>query len=158
MSTTRKPRTVKPAHGSCRWILPLGTDVGILDINGIRYAVCKLAGGYRLMKPDGQTYDLDTSADPWTCTCADYEFNRHGKDPAGCKHCKGVRAGVAHLSKPVNIPEPKAKPEAPTDEADNGRALADEAHAQRQRAEERFRARGLDGQDVNLVDEPAAAA
>src|SRR5262245_27925159 len=98
-TATRKPRTVKPAHGNCRWVLPLGADLGILQINGIAYAVCRVTDGFRLMKPDGTTYDLDASQPHWTCSCPDYEFNRHQKDPEGCKHCKAVRAAVAHLGK-----------------------------------------------------------
>src|SRR5205823_4785541 len=106
----------KPAHGTCRWVLPLAADFGVLQINGTSYALCRLAGGFRLMKPDGQTYDLDASdADYWICTCPDYEFARHQKDPAGCKHVKAVKAALAHLGKPIRMPADRPAAEAGPD-------------------------------------------
>lgn len=108
----RKPRAVKPAHGTAHWLVPLAPGgVGLLQINNGQsslYAVTRLGqGGYRLMKQsDGEIYDLDT-ADPehWKCSCPDFVMNRDEGRKGDCKHAAAVRAAVAHLSKSVKLPK-----------------------------------------------------
>jgi hypothetical protein len=86
----RRPRKVKPASG---------VTTLILSINGISYQVLRLqphpevaAVAFRLRKGDGAVYDVAQTAQGAQCSCPDFIFNRDGKDPAGCKHIKAMRA------------------------------------------------------------------
>lgn len=109
----RKPRASRPAHGTVKWVLPLTNDFGILEIAGAasgsaRYTIVRIAGGFRLLKSDGTVYDLNTEGEHWTCDCPDYLHARANNDPRGCKHCCGVRAALAHLSKPIALKDAPA--------------------------------------------------
>ncbi len=90
VTATRKPRRVKPAAG---------TTTLTLGINGTTYQVLRLhphpevsAVAFRLRKPDGTAYDVALTTHGQECTCPDFVFSRDGKDPAGCKHLKAMRA------------------------------------------------------------------
>jgi hypothetical protein len=48
--------------------------------------------GFRLKKGDGTIYDVAATARGVTCDCPDHLFNRDGKDVAGCKHVKAMKA------------------------------------------------------------------
>jgi hypothetical protein len=97
----RSPRAkVRPAHGTVRWILPIGeADAGAVAINGRAYTVNVLRGtgraiiGYRLIKADGTAYDVNTEAEHWSCDCPDATF--HPERPGGCKHAVALRAALA---------------------------------------------------------------
>ena len=85
-----KPRTVKPAAGTCTLTL---------TINDTPYAVIPLRPdpgiarrALRLRKEDGTTYDLALTEHGPQCSCPDFLFHRDGKDRAGCKHLKACRA------------------------------------------------------------------
>jgi len=87
---TYKRRNVKPASG---------TTTMTLGINGTSYQVVRLwpdpelaTIAYRLRKPDGAVYDVALTAHGALCSCPDFVFHRDGKDPAGCKHVKAMRA------------------------------------------------------------------
>jgi hypothetical protein len=81
-----RPATVKPVSGTCQWVRRI-TDgsTGVLLINGRPYGVIVLQGGYRLVKPDGMTYDIDSES--WSCTCPYLQRE--------CKHAKALRAALA---------------------------------------------------------------
>lgn len=87
----RKPRTIKPAHGTARLTL---------HINGTAYAVRPLAvepaaGVDRLIrvrKADGTAYHVSRHGHGAECDCPDFVFSRDGIDPAGCKHVKALAA------------------------------------------------------------------
>lgn len=91
MSTImRKPRTVRPATG---------TACLILVINDTFYQVARLrpdpevaSAAWRLAKGDDAVYDVALMPHGPMCSCPDFTFNRDGKDPAGCKHVKALRA------------------------------------------------------------------
>src|SRR5262249_54994143 len=85
---TRRPRSVKPAHGTARLTLP---------INGTAYAVRSLAADpsaahqvVRLRKADGTTYHVARTARGAECDCPDFIWNRDGRDSSGCKHIKAL--------------------------------------------------------------------
>jgi hypothetical protein len=89
---TRKPRNIKPAHGSVRLTV---------TINGIGYSARPLpvdpGSGVtrciRLRKSDATTYHVHRDEDGLAgCDCPDFEFNRRQIDPTGCKHCKALAA------------------------------------------------------------------
>ncbi|HWE35785.1 MAG TPA: SWIM zinc finger family protein [Isosphaeraceae bacterium] len=92
-TATRKPRTIKAAHGTCGLTL---------SINGVRYRVRPLDGrgigaarAFRLAKlaGEGDVYDLAAYPDGRAeCDCADYEFSRKGTDHGPCKHLAAARA------------------------------------------------------------------
>src|SRR5438045_3730776 len=69
MSTITKSRrpvkATKPATGSCRWLLkPVWPKPGVLQINGTEYLVEPIRlDGFRLTKPNGTVYDLDTTVE-----------------------------------------------------------------------------------------------
>ena len=95
----RQPKAkVKPASGSCRWVLPIGeVGTGVLAINGTNYTLTTLRDqtgivGYHLVKSDGTTYDVCTSEEDWTCDCPDATF--HPERPGGCKHVAALRAAL----------------------------------------------------------------
>jgi hypothetical protein len=97
MSTFQKARRpVKPVSGTCRWIKYLQWPFpGVLQINGTAYTVTALTNeqtgqieGYRLVKQDGTTYDVD--AHWWTCDCPDAVYRNRE-----CKHVKALRAALA---------------------------------------------------------------
>jgi hypothetical protein len=50
------------------------------------------AAAFRLRKPDGAAYDVALTEHGPNCSCPDFTFSREGKDPAGCKHLKALRA------------------------------------------------------------------
>ena len=92
----RQPKTkVKPASGTCRWVLPIGdADTGVLAINGTNYAVTVLRGpnrveGYRLVKDDARFYDIAATAEPWICDCPDATYRQRE-----CKHVAALRAAL----------------------------------------------------------------
>lgn len=88
---TRKPRNVKPAHGTARLELV---------INGQGYTVRLLATDpaagverlIRLRKVDGPAYHVHRDGHGCGCDCPDFTFSRDGIDPAGCKHVKALTA------------------------------------------------------------------
>jgi hypothetical protein len=59
--------------GTCR----LDRKTGVLLINGRPYGVIVLQAGYRLVKLDGVTYDID--AESWACTCPDATYRQREK-------------------------------------------------------------------------------
>jgi hypothetical protein len=109
---------VKAVSGRCRWLLQPGVgrnahpgvlSVTTTDCNGkpivgtyLVRACLAPAGemlGYQLAKvgdPEA-VYDLDTTADPWSCTCNDFLFRRENRDAKGCRHVAGLRAALAAL-------------------------------------------------------------
>ncbi len=96
---------VKPVGGACRWLVRIGeTGMGALEINGTAYVLTVLkdgntTAGYRMEKSNGTTYDIDATAEPWTCDCKDYLYRRAGLDPKGCKHIAGLKAALAAAGK-----------------------------------------------------------
>ncbi len=104
---TRKPPPKCPL-AIYDWIREPDQDgAGVLSINGTRYAFSTLreAGGrllgYRLEKPDGESYTLNVHdyPDVWTCPCGDFQFRR-SYDPATigpCKHVASVQGALARL-------------------------------------------------------------
>ena len=99
----RQPKAkVKPASGTCRWVLPIGeVGTGVLAINATNYTLTALrdrAGivGYHMVKADGTAYDVCTAEERWSCDCPDATF--HPERPGGCKHIAALRAAlkVAH--------------------------------------------------------------
>jgi hypothetical protein len=70
---------VRAGHGTEYLVQPIGVD------------------GFRLTKPDGTVYDLDTTEEPWVCDCPDATF--HPERPGGCKHCAALRAALPSLWK-----------------------------------------------------------
>jgi hypothetical protein len=95
----RRPKAkVKPASGTCRWVLPIGeVGTGVLAINGRNYTLTVLNGesgvvGYRMVKADGTAYDIGTTEERWTCDCPDATF--HPERPGGCKHVAALRAAL----------------------------------------------------------------
>src|SRR4051794_11046188 len=89
-AATRKPRTARPARGTCRLTL---------TINGASYAVrpvpCDPTAARRcwsLRKGDGTVYHASQHDHGPECDCPDFVFRRDGRDPAGCKHLKALAA------------------------------------------------------------------
>ena len=110
VTATRKPRTVKPAHGSCRWVRRVAYPFpGILEINGTTYTVIPLTGnrsgpeapalGYRLLKPDGRTW-YDIGLEHQDCTCPSYVWD-HSHTDGRCKHVAALRA-AGLLARPAS--------------------------------------------------------
>src|SRR5262245_8503825 len=107
ITQSRKPvKATKPTSGKCRWLLkPVWPKPGegerkpgVLLLNGTEYLVEPIrCDGFRLTKPDGTVYDLDTTQEPWVCDCPDATF--HPERPDGCKHAKGLRAALPALWK-----------------------------------------------------------
>jgi hypothetical protein len=88
---------IKPVRGKCRWILPIEGTAGVLAINGTAYAVTVLEDrgaviGYRLQKAGGSPYDINSTANPWTCDCPDALYRQRE-----CKHVLALRAALAVL-------------------------------------------------------------
>lgn len=89
----RKPRTVKPAHGTARLTLA---------INQTAYTVRPLpidpAAGlnrlFRLAKPDGEVYDLVEHRDgSCQCSCPSFIFDHEDhEEHRDCKHLAAARA------------------------------------------------------------------
>src|SRR5438105_132661 len=111
MSVANGRRPPAPVCGTCKWIVPLQEPYpGVLLINEALYTVCPTGAdgclhggepplGYRLFhQQSGAVYDLDATAAPWTCDCPDYERNRAGFDPGGCKHVKALQTALARLA------------------------------------------------------------
>src|SRR5690242_10277570 len=98
-TSTKSRRTPQPVSGTYRWVLPLGPGEnrpGVLSIkasgNAKLYGVIRLMDqgrtvGYRLVRPDGGTYDVD--ADLWVCSCPDATYRPDR--PGGCRHVKALR-------------------------------------------------------------------
>lgn len=89
--------SAKPVKGTCRWLVRIGDGddkSGLLLINGQRYAVLVLPGGYRLIKPDGTAYDLEPAGESFRCDCPDAVYRERE-----CKHAKALCAALAVLSK-----------------------------------------------------------
>ncbi len=92
MATTiaRRP-AVQPVSGTCRLTLA---------INGTAYTVRPIREndgrllGFRLLKDDGESYDIDLTFDAAhpTCECRDFLTRRANRDPKGCKHIAAMRA------------------------------------------------------------------
>lgn len=104
----RKPRTVKPAHGVARLVLSInGTSYAVKPVACDAYAAFR---AFRLRKSDGTCYDVAETVHGHTCDCPDWEFNREGRDPAGCKHIKSmVAVGLLPLAAGARTtPEPTA--------------------------------------------------
>jgi hypothetical protein len=81
---------VNPVSVTWRWVRPLAyPEPGVLEINGVEYAVRPLQGGYRLTKPGGKSYDIDTSGKLWACDCPDAVFRERQ-----CKHIQGLFAAL----------------------------------------------------------------
>jgi hypothetical protein len=100
----RQPKAKsRPIHGVAKWLSPMGfLGQGTLAINGTPYGVETLRDGghvtgYRMVKPDGTTYDLCTSEERWTCDCPDATF--HPERPGGCKHQAALQAALAVAGK-----------------------------------------------------------
>lgn len=107
MATVLDPRNplksrpaTRPARGLCRWVRRPNAhhEGGVLSINGITYEVLPVydgdvLAGYRLLKAEGQMYDLP--ADLSSCDCPDRCF--HPERPQGCKHMLALRAALAAL-------------------------------------------------------------
>jgi len=100
--------------GVCRWALQpsLTGEPGYLVITAQRstgkpvtesYTVTENRDGgqllgYRLTKPDGDSYDLPASLTE--CSCPDFTINRVMAESADlrlCKHCKAVNAALVKL-------------------------------------------------------------
>lgn len=47
---------------------------------------------YRLLKADGNCYDVIQTRYGPSCDCPDFLFRRDGLDPAGCKHIQALVA------------------------------------------------------------------
>lgn len=87
-STTTKPRrTVRTPAGVARLTL---------TINGTNYAVRPFPSPdgmvFALRKPDGEVYHVAPGIGASACNCGDYVWNREGRDPAGCKHVRALKA------------------------------------------------------------------
>jgi hypothetical protein len=101
----RTGQPVQPVSVSPRWLrnnLHEPDGQSLVEINGTAYWLTVLRDGdhivgYRLEKlASGRVaYDVDVTAEPWTCECGDYLHRRAGKDPNGCKHCAGLRQLLA---------------------------------------------------------------
>jgi hypothetical protein len=86
----------RPVAGTCRWVFPLNQrDTGVLAINDAEYFVTAYrdrdghAQGYRLEKPDGTAYDIDTTSRDWQCDCPDATYRQRE-----CKHAKALRVAL----------------------------------------------------------------
>jgi hypothetical protein len=95
--TMLRNRPARPVAGVCRWVFPLSQrDTGVLRINDAEYFVtvhrneAGQAQGYRLEKPDGTAYDIDTTGRDWLCDCPDATYRQRE-----CKHAKALRAALA---------------------------------------------------------------
>ncbi|HKI36596.1 MAG TPA: SWIM zinc finger family protein [Gemmataceae bacterium] len=99
MATVPKStKPVKPVSGVCRWARRIGEggidpQSGVLVINGQPYGVLVMAGGYRLVKPDGTAYDVNGQT--WECDCPDATYR--GRQ---CKHSKALRAALRAAGQP----------------------------------------------------------
>ncbi len=120
-------RTTKPAFcqsslccspiAPCE-LLPRGLP-GCLVINGVEYAVSLLGylppaprgfvvQGYRLVKGDGETYDVSLVAGRMECDCADWTFCRSRVLSAGpLAHCKHITAVERHLPYRIDLGRPQ---------------------------------------------------
>jgi len=87
----RKPRSVKPAHGTTRLELIINTQGYV-----VRFLPTDPAAGVSrliyLHKVDGPSYHVHRDVHGCGCTCPDFTFSRDGVDPAGCKHVKALAA------------------------------------------------------------------
>ena len=90
-----KLRKIRPAEGTCRWLRLPDPQMGLLEINGKKYALTILPGCVRLMQTNGVMYDVNTEVDPWMCDCPDYQYARAGVDPMGCKHVRAIKAALS---------------------------------------------------------------
>jgi hypothetical protein len=83
-------RRVKVPHGVCRLTLTInGTAYAVIPNRGARELASR---AFRLKKGDGTAYDVARTVHGPECSCPDWTFNRDGKDVAGCKHVKAMRA------------------------------------------------------------------
>lgn len=72
----------------------------LIEINDFRYTLRKIEASpeialvaWRLTKSDGRIYDVRLDENGFVaCDCFDFLKNREGKDPAGCKHCRALKA------------------------------------------------------------------
>src|SRR5262249_23247102 len=107
----RRRVNTNPVSVSWRWaraivwpclLIPLGA-AGCLEVNGGLYDVLPLTGngegpdapvvGFRLTNlGNGRVYDLDASADHWSCDCPDSVFA--ARTDGLCKHRKGLRQAL----------------------------------------------------------------
>ena len=91
LQQVRRPRNVKPAHGTARLTL---------TINGVSYAVRPLAPdagsgvsrAYRLRKADGTAYVVSQHAHGAHCECGDFCWRHDGINSLGCKHIRSLAA------------------------------------------------------------------
>ncbi len=111
----------KPVHGHVTMYKLFSEEKSLLRINDTVYAVSKIEGhspevarkAWRLRKLSDtrEVYEViyDVHDGTWglECTCADWVFRRHNKDPRGCKHI--IACQVTGLL-----------PAAPTDQQDDG--------------------------------------
>ncbi|HYE16829.1 MAG TPA: SWIM zinc finger family protein [Tepidisphaeraceae bacterium] len=103
-ATQRKPKSSKPPD-TCRWLVrPMpcrDTEVGILAINGVEYAVTLSEGrkAARLTKagPERTQYHVDLASS--ACDCPDRKYRNHP-----CKHARALAAAVSVLPA-VDTPE-----------------------------------------------------
>jgi hypothetical protein len=83
MTTPRKPDT-------CRLTV---TIRGVAyTARSIRPETSNVARAWRLRKADGTTYTVADTSDGATCDCGDFIFRHDGRDQAGCKHVRALRA------------------------------------------------------------------
>ena len=109
-TVARKPRAVKPAHGVARLSLTInGTTYGVKPTHPDPAAASR---AFRLRQPDGTVYDVVETVHGHTCDCPDWEFNREGRDPAGCKHIKAL-VTVGLLPTPAAVPASEPTPAIP---------------------------------------------
>jgi hypothetical protein len=80
---------LRPAHGTCRWI---DRGCGVLQINGVRYTVIRVAGRYRLLNWDnGNVYDIGADQQ---CSCPSFIWDHCPVQAGGdgcCKHIAALR-------------------------------------------------------------------
>ena len=101
MSTvTRSRKPLQAVQVEVRWVRRLFANEidpqsGCLEIGGQFYGVVAIDGGFRLTKPDGTVYDIDTNTSwgGWSCDCPDGTYRGHR--PGGCRHVAGLRAALA---------------------------------------------------------------
>jgi hypothetical protein len=83
---TRKPTSVKSAD-VCRLTLSIrGVDYNVRPTHN------EDGRAWRLRKADGTTYWVAETPYGPTCDCPDQVWRREGRDPAGCKHLRSLRA------------------------------------------------------------------
>jgi hypothetical protein len=97
-TTSRKPRSLQPVRGSCRWLRRPGVEddkSGLLEINGTAYGLLIHPTAYELLKHGGTSYSLPL--DLSSCDCPDATWN--GERPGGCKHRLAMAKLLAAIGK-----------------------------------------------------------